>query len=156
MNMKNGLQQSKKLTKLNSEFLKIYHQSIRSLRRKTHELLSHVYSDLPHVMCLSELHLKASELSLVNIESYTIKAQFSSALHEGGGVITYVHNSLKFIYIDLSEYCQEKNIEICVIKIKSNSLSSCILALYRAPSGNFAYLLQNLDNILHSLYSPSI
>jgi len=27
--------------------------------------------------------------------------------------------------------------------------------LYRAPSGNFAYLLQNLDNILHSLYSLS-
>jgi len=46
-----------------------------------------VYSDLPHVICLSELHLKASELSFVNIESYTIGAQFSRALHEGGGVI---------------------------------------------------------------------
>lgn len=131
--MNNGLQQSKKLNKLNSEFLKIHHQKIRSLRRKTQELLSHVYSDLPHVICLSELHLKASELSFVNIESYTIKAQFSRALHEGGGVITYVHNSLKFINIDLSEYCQEKDIEICVIKIKSNSLSLCSLSLYRAP-----------------------
>jgi len=115
-----------------------------------------VYSDLPQFIYLSELYLKASELSFVNIESFTIGAQFSRALHEGRGIIMYVHNSSKFIYIDLSEYCQEKNIEICVIKIKSNSLSSCILALYRAPSGNFAYLLQNLDNILHSLYSPSI
>ena len=76
MDMNNGLQQSKKLNKLNSEFLKICHQKIRSLRRKTQELLSHVYSDLPHVICLSELHLKASELSFVNIESYTIKAHF--------------------------------------------------------------------------------
>ena len=61
-----------------------------------------------HVICLSELHLKASEFNFVNIESYTIGAQFSSALHEGGGVIIYVHNSPKFINIDHSEYCQEK------------------------------------------------
>ena len=114
-----------------------------------------MYSDLPHVICLSEHHLKSSELSFVNIEYYTIGAHFSRALHEGGGVIIYVHNSLKFINIDLNEYCQEKDIEICAIKIKSNSLSLCILALYRAPSGNFVYFLQNLDNILHSLYSPS-
>ena len=116
--MNNGLQQSKKLTKLNSEFLKIYHQNIRSLRRKTHELISHVYSDVPHVICLSEHHLKSSELSFVNLECYTIGTHFSRALHEGGGVIIHVHYGLKFINFDLSEHCQEKDTEICAIKIK--------------------------------------
>ena len=79
-----------------------------------------MHSDLPHVICLSEHHLKSSEISVVNIESYTIGAHFSRALNEGGGVIIHVHNtrSLKFINIDLSEYCQEKDIEICAIKIK--------------------------------------
>jgi hypothetical protein len=30
-----------------------------------------------------------------------------------------------------------------------------IIAIYRAPSGNFTYFLQNLDNVLQSLHTPS-
>ena len=126
--------------KVNSDFFKIYHQNVRSLRRKTHELLNHVYPDLPHVICLMEHHLNILEKSHVNIESYTIGAQFCRALYERG-VIIYVHSSLKFTNIDLSEYCKEKDIEICAVKLNINSLTVCIIAIYRAPSGNFNYFL---------------
>jgi exonuclease III len=94
------------------------------------------------------------EKSHVNIESYTIAAQFCRVLYGGGGVTVYVHNSLKFTNIDLSEYCKEKDIEICVVKLIINSLNMNIIAIYRAPSGNFTYFLQNLHNVLQSLYSP--
>ena len=80
--------------KLNKDSFKIYHQNIRSLRRKTHELLSQIYPDLPHVICLSEHHLKSMEKNLANIDSYTIGAYIFRSFYEGGGVIIYVHNSL--------------------------------------------------------------
>jgi hypothetical protein len=87
---------------VNNDFLKIYHQNVRSLRRKTHDLLCHVYPVLPHVICLTEHHLNILEKSHVNIESHTFGAQFCRVLYEGGGVIIYVHNSLKLTNTDLS------------------------------------------------------
>ena len=103
---------------------------------------------------MSEHHLNILEKSQVNIESYTIGAQFCRALYERGGVIIYVHNSLKFTNFDLSEYCKEKDIEICAVKLNINSLTMCIITIYRAPSGNLTYFLQNLDNVLQYLYTP--
>ena len=81
---------------LNRDYLKIYHQNVRSLRRKTSELLSHLHPDLPHVLCLTEHHLNIMEINYVNIENNTIGAKFCRALYEKGGVAIYVHNSLKF------------------------------------------------------------
>ena len=31
----------------------------------------------------------------------------------------------------------------------------CIITIYRTPSGNFTYFLQNFDNVLQFLYTPS-
>jgi len=68
---------------------------------------------------------------------------------------TVCSNGLKFINIDLSEYCKEKDIEICAVKLIINSLNMCIITIYRAPAGNFSFFLQSLDNILQSLYTPA-
>jgi hypothetical protein len=95
------------------------------------------------------------EKSNVNIEGYSIGAQFYRVLYEKGGVITYVHNSLKFTNIDLSEYCKEKDIEICAVKLTIHSLNMTLITIYRFPSGNFTFFLQNLNNVLQSLYTPS-
>ena len=127
--------------KINSDFFKIYHQNIRSLRRKTQELLSHVYPDLPHVIYLMGHHLNILEKNYINIESYTIGAEFCRVYYERGGVIIYIHNSLKYRNIDLGEYCEEKYIEISVVKLNIKHLSMCIITIYRDPSGNFTYFL---------------
>lgn len=142
---------------LNNDFFKMYHKNVRSLRRKFHELLCHVYSNPPHVICLTEHHLNMLVgKSHVNVEGYNIGAQFCRVLYEKGGVITYVHNSLKFTNIDLSEYCKEKDIKICAVKLTIYSLNITIITIYRSPTGNFTFFLQNLDNVLQSLYTPSI
>jgi len=118
-------------------------------------LLSHLHPDLPHVICLSEHHLIIQELCYANLECYTIVVQFCRSIYQRGGVITYVRNSLQFRNIDLSDYCIEKSIEICAVKININSLTMCIITLYRAPSGNFTYFLQRLDKVLKFLHTPS-
>jgi hypothetical protein len=141
---------------LTRNYLKIYHQNVRSLRKKTYELLSYLYPNLPHVVRLTEHHLNAMELRHVNLENYTLGAQFCRALFEKGGVVVYVHNSLNFTNTDLSKHSKEKDIEICAVKLNLNSTVVCIIAIYRAPSGNFNYFLQSLDNVLQSLYTPAL
>jgi len=105
----------------------------------------------------TEHHRNIQEKSYVNLESYTIGAQFCRTTCVRGGVIIYVHNTLKFANIDLTEYCKEKDIEISAVRLNINLLPLCILTIYRAPSGgNFAYFLQNVDSVLKTLYTPSI
>jgi hypothetical protein len=41
-----------------SNLLKVCHQNIRGLFGKTEELLSSLLFDLPHIICLTEHHLK--------------------------------------------------------------------------------------------------
>ena len=125
----------------NKDSLKIYHQNVRSLRRKTCELLSHLYPDLPHVLCLTKHHLNSMGMNHISIENYNTGAQFCRAIHEIGGVAVFVHESLKFSNIDLSKYCKEKDTEICAVKLNFSSSTVCIITIYRAPSGNFNYFL---------------
>jgi len=42
--------------------LMFYHQNIQSLRGKVNELLSQLYPTFPHILCLSEHHMKHVEL----------------------------------------------------------------------------------------------
>jgi hypothetical protein len=123
-------------------------------KKKTHELLSHLYPDLPQVICLMEHHLNTMEINLVNTENYITGAQFCRALYGKGVVAIYVHKSLKFTNTDLRKYCKEKDIEICAVKLNLGSTTMCIKSLYRSPLGNFNYFLQSLNNVLQSLYTP--
>jgi len=114
-----------------------------------------MYPDLPHVMCLTEHHLKSQEVGYVVMENHTVGAHYCRSVYQRGGAIIYVHNSLKFSNIDLSGHCKEKDIQICAVKIHTNCLIMCIITIYRAPSGNFTYFLQRLDNVLKFLNTPS-
>ena len=89
-----------------------------------------MYPDFPHVICLTEHHLNIQEKSYVNLESYTIGAQFCRTTCVRGRVIIYVHNTLKFANIDLTEYCKEKDIEISAVRLNINLLPLCILTIY--------------------------
>jgi hypothetical protein len=123
MDVKDGSLRNIAQRKVNEAPLKVYHQNIRSLRKKFQELTCCVYPDLPHIICLTEYHMNILEFSYINAEGYTVGAQFCRTFQEKGGVIIYVHNNLKFINIDLSEYCKEKDFEVCAIKLNINSLN---------------------------------
>jgi hypothetical protein len=96
------------------------------------------------------------EFPYINAEGYTIGAQFCRTLYKKGGVIIYIRNHLKFTNIDLSEYCKEKDFEVCALKLDIQSLNICIITIYRSPSGNFSCFLQTLNNVLQSLYTPAL
>ena len=155
MVMNNNLSRNTNSTKLSSECIRIFHQNIRSIRNKTHELLGHLHPDLPHIICLTEHHLTGQEVHNTAIENCAVGAYYCRSLHQKGRSIIYTHNSLKFENIDLSGYWKEKDLEICAIKIHTKTLTICIIAAYRAPSGNFTLFFHRLDNVLKLLNTHS-
>jgi hypothetical protein len=73
-----------------SDYLKIVHKNIRSFGRKAYELISHLYPDLPHILCLTEHHLNKMGMNHVYIENYNIGAHLCRAIHEKGVVVIYL------------------------------------------------------------------
>ena len=66
-----------------------------------------------------------------------------------------MHKSLKYEGVDIRNYCKEKDLEACAIKLNLNSTHICILSIYRPPSGNFNFFTNNLDLILNKLHNPT-
>jgi hypothetical protein len=56
MDVKDEPLQNTEQRKVKEILLKVYHQNIKSLRRKSHELLCHVYPNLPHIMSYRASH----------------------------------------------------------------------------------------------------
>ena len=63
-----------------------------------------MFPNLLHVLCLTE-HLKAFELQNINIDHYTIGAQFCRTSHAKGGVVIYTHSTLHSAAINLGKHC---------------------------------------------------
>jgi len=64
-----------------------------------------------------------------------------------------VQESLRFVKINLDMYYKDKDFEVCTIKIHFNVKSACIIAIYRAPTGNFDLFILKLDTILRKLHT---
>jgi hypothetical protein len=58
MDLTNRDMQSKNITDKGKECIKIYHQNIRGLGIKSSELIAHLHHDYPHILCITEHHLK--------------------------------------------------------------------------------------------------
>jgi hypothetical protein len=131
--------------------LTVYHQNIRGLRGKELELLSQLYPTLPHVLCFSEHHMNYLQLQQTFLESYNLGDGYCRSLYAKGGVFILVQEKLKFARTDLTKFCKDKDIEVCAVKICLNSRRICIIAIYRAPSGNFDFFINKLDTILKKI-----
>jgi hypothetical protein len=59
-----------------------------------------------------------------------------------------VHNSIKFTFLDIEEYCAGQNCEICAVQIDIADEKLGVLAVYRSPLGNFNMFLTNFEIIL--------
>jgi hypothetical protein len=146
------------LTKLNNDSksstvqhsLKIYHQNICGLRYKADELLSLLYPNFPHIICITEHHLGHTELNSIVVENYKLSASYCRRNALKGGKCIFVLNHLNCVTLNTEANSSHLDIELSAIKIQSDSSFIYILAVYRAPSGNFAHFMQKLDTILRS------
>jgi exonuclease III len=143
---------SHKLSTTNNS-LKIYHQNISGLKYKVNELLSFLYPDLPHIICLTEHHLNHLEMNSTVIENYKLGGSFCRRSTLKGGTCIFVLNHLNHITLNIETNCSDFDIEVCAAKIQCESSHICIFSVYRAPSGNFTHFMYKMDKILKSLYS---
>ena len=58
--------------KYNIEKLRIFHQNIRGLNNKVDELTTHWLNQCPHVLCITEHHLKDFEINNIRINNYKL------------------------------------------------------------------------------------
>jgi hypothetical protein len=143
-------------SKNNNIALMIFHQNIGGLHKKTDELLNFWTTELPHIFCLTEHHLSDHEISSTCIKNYNLRAKYCRKSHKHGGESIFVHETLLLSTIELTEYCNDNDLEICAAKLHISSSKFCILCLYRPPTGNFAYFLSSLESILNQLHINSI
>jgi hypothetical protein len=100
-----------------SNLLKVYHQNIRGLAGKTQELLCSLQFNPPHIICLTEHHLKEYEINNILIDNYDLGDRYCRTAFKNGGVCIFIHNSIKFNNVSLDKYCVEKDIEVSACKI---------------------------------------
>jgi len=108
--------QKKKVTNSKNLF-KIFHQNIRGLKSKVDALLNSLLPQYPHVMCLTEHHLKDYEIDNLPVEHFKLGSKFCRHEFKNGGVCIFIHENLEFFSITLDKYCKEKDIEVCAINL---------------------------------------
>lgn len=138
---------------INQKKIIIYHQNIRGIINKADELLLSFTSELPHIICLSEHHLKEYEISSILLEQYVLANKYCRKNFKQGGVCIYVRENIQFKKINNIVNCKEKDLEMCGINV--DSINMCIVCIYRAPIGDFNYFLENLNKFLNKLYKNS-
>lgn len=134
----------------------MFHQHITGLRDKNSELLGLILPKLPHVVCLTEHHLREQEIENLSIAHYTLDAKFCRQNLKHGGTGIFVHESLAITNIDLQEFCMEQDIETCAIKINLPTAFIYVICIYTSPTGNFACFIKGIDTILNQLYKPNM
>ena len=117
--------------------------------------MSQVYPDVPCIPCFTEHHQNYLELKHVCLENYNLGAKYCRLLHGKRGVAIYVHDSLRFININLMNNCIEQDIELCALKLHLNSVNICVLTIYKAPAGNVNCYTQNRRHFVYLVYCNS-
>ena len=133
----------------------LLHQNIWGISNKIDEFLISLSSNTPQVICLREYHLITEEIGNVNLGQYTLEATFCRQTYKHGGVCIYVSKDIKFNAINVDQYNKEKGLEICTLKLHLLSSSFTIICIYRSPTGNFTYFLNQLESIFKKLYKTS-
>jgi len=77
---KEGINDNVKKPKKGTVYFRIFHRNIRGLGQKAGELLTHLHPDFPHVMCLTEHHLKYLQLEKFQTENYDLGAHYCRQL----------------------------------------------------------------------------
>lgn len=139
-----------------SSKLTIFHQNIRGISNKIEEFLISLSLDPPHVICLSEHHLRTQQILNINLHQYTLGASFCRKTHKHGGVCIFIPKNVQFHTINLDHFIKEKDLEICALKLSVLSNIFTIISIYRSPTGNFSYFLSHLESILNKIYKSSI
>ena len=144
-------------TKMNNNVaLTIFHQNILlGLHNKIDEPLTCWATEFPHLLCLTEHHLRDYEITNTYIEGHNLATKYCRKNRKQGGVSIYIRETLSYTNIELAKFCNDQDLEVCVVKLQSSFYKIYVLCVYRPPTGNISYFLSALESILNQLYTNS-
>jgi hypothetical protein len=114
--------------------LRIYHQNICGLGSKTNDLLISLYQNLPHILCLTEHHLRQFQIQHITIDDYILGAEFSRRSFHKGGVCMFIQKHFPYSVINIEKFCKDKELEACALKSDFLPFKVCIITVYRSPN----------------------
>jgi hypothetical protein len=69
------------------------------------------------------------------------------------GVCIFIQDTIHYTNINMDRYSNEKDIEICAVKLHILSHTIIIITVCRSPAGNIAYFRNNLEATLNQVYN---
>ena len=93
------------------------------------------------------------ELQQTFFDNYKLGASYCRNSFEKGGVCIFVQENLRYVKLDLEKHCKDKDFEVCATKVYFNTRHACIIAIYRAPFGNFDFFITKFDTVLRQLHT---
>jgi exonuclease III len=150
------LPQPSKSTKVSKRDLLIFHQNIRGINNKMDKILNTIATNPPHVLCFTEHHLNSYQFDNILFQNNKLGANFCREMYKDGGVCIYIHESFQCSNINVYNFCKEKDLEVCVIKLYSPCCTVGMVNIYRSPSGNFENLLNEFETLLNTTSSNSM
>jgi len=79
-------------------------------------------------------------------------AQYCRQLFKKGGVAISIHNSIQFNPIDLKQFSKKKDLDVCALKISLSSKNLTIVCIYRSPTGDIKFFINQIEGILKKIY----
>jgi hypothetical protein len=92
--------------------------------------------------------METPEILQVNLENYTLGVSYYRQNMAKGGVSIFVKKNLKFNQLNILHHCNEQDIECRVVHLESKHSNIYVLAIYRAPTGDFKLFLNKLESII--------
>jgi hypothetical protein len=87
----------------------------------------------PHILCLTEYHLKAPDMLQVNLNNYMLGNSFCRQKLTRVRMSISLKNNLKFSQIELMQFFKEQDVEWCAVELDTKLSKLCFIAIYRAP-----------------------
>ena len=90
--------------------LRIYHQNICGLGTKTNDLLTSLYPNLPHILWLTEHHLRQLQIQHITMDDYNRGVEFSKRSFHKEGVCMFIQEHFPFLVINIEKFCKDKEL----------------------------------------------
>lgn len=105
-----------------------------------------VRSDCFDFVCVSEHWLDKSAKDQCIISGFKLAAFYAREERAHGGTLILCADHIVFQSVDLSQFCVERHMEACAVRVQSHKL--IIVSLYHTPDGNPNLFLEKLEEIL--------
>lgn len=104
-------------------------------------------------VCFCETWTNSNSYDTYHLPDHTLAAYYFRREHIRGGVAIYAHKKVEYLFIDLSKFCCEIDIEVCGLIWKVGNVSIFIVLCYRSPSGNFNNFIKLITDLLSFVYA---